>query len=883
LKFRPHPQIALSKADFNPKIHKTFYRYNYARIFEDIANKKLDAIRTYRQLLLDDLFFMVCFGMQIEKANHPFVVKQCRVVQDGPTTDTLDVWARYHFKALDVNEPILTVSGWKKHGDLTIGDSVFHPSGKVTNVIAKTEVFTDAPCKKITFTDGYSVVVSAQHLWRVLRKIRRRIPHSEKRFIEFVPEVVDTYNLKVGDDVGITSAIQYPEAQLPIPPYTFGAWLGDGTSNGGSITTAYSDRELLGYIEDEGIPVKERKSSNANSGLFSLDCGVRGQKGTGLTSVLREMGVRQNKHIPRQYMEASIQQRFELLRGLMDTDGSCDKHGTATFCNKSEKLSCDVYELAMSLGLRPRKRKHHGYLPDGRDYEFFQVSFQAYKDCSPFKLKRKHSLCSTGKRFGSLRRIVQSIEDVESIPVSCIQVDSEDGLYLVGRNLVPTHNSVIITQAETIQYHLKHPEHCTGILAYVRPAAKAFLRSIKALLERSGFLKQCFPDILWHKPESQAQKWSEDDGLVWKRESSSRKESTIEAWGLVEGMPTGRHFERMVFDDIETDDIRESPDMLDKVYSKFQMANTNLGTGSDDDVVRIIGTYYSHFGPIVRIGEMKYDNGSPIYTLRVVPGSDNGERDGNPVLMEAKTWEKAKKSVHFASQQLCNPTPISELKLDKNSLVAIEPEKIPRDVYKFMVLDQAGGDETDKQSIDLWSFGVIGVEPCYDDIGQSNIYLLDIEADKMSHSEGINGVVTMYLRNGIIEQMGVEKVGLSTTEIHIANALKIKGRRLSLAGGNLVLLKPAGRSKERRVESALQWPLNNGKIFYSTSIPKQYIEAIQAEMDKFPFYHVDILDMIAYVYDMVKEYHFHHHYDTEQYQNYDYDYADTGRSAIGGY
>ena len=541
MKFRPHPQIALSMAEFNPKIHKTYYRYNYARIFEDIANKKLDAIQTYRQLLLDDLFFMVCFGMQIEKANHPFVVTQCRVVQDGPRTDTLDVWARYHFK------------------------------------------------------------------------------------------------------------------------------------------------------------------------------------------------------------------------------------------------------------------------------------------------------------------------------------------------------SVIITQAETIQYHLKHPEHCTGILAYVRPAAKAFLRSIKALLERSGFLKQCFPDILWHKPESQALKWSEDDGLVWKRESSSRKESTIEAWGLVEGMPTGRHFERMVFDDIETDDIRESPDMLDKVYSKFQMANTNLGTGSDDDVVRIIGTYYSHFGPIVRIGEMKYDNGTPIYTLRVVPGSDNGERDGNPVLMEAKTWEKAKKSVHFNSQQLCNPTPVSELKLDKNSLVAIEPEKIPRDVYKFMVLDQAGGDETDKQSIDLWSFGVIGVEPQYDDIGQSNIYLLDIEADKMSHSEGINGVVTMYLRNGIIEQMGVEKVGLSTTEIHIANALKIKGRRLSLAAGNLVLLKPAGRSKERRVESALQWPLNNGKIFYSTSIPKQYIEAIMEEMDKFPFYHVDILDMIAYVYDMVKEYHFHHHYDTEQYQNYDYDYADTGRSAIGGY
>ena len=126
----------------------------------------------------------------------------------------------------------------------------------------------------------------------------------------------------------------------------------------------------------------------------------------------------------------------------------------------------------------------------------------------------------------------------------------------------------------------------------------------------------------------------------------------------------------------------------------------------------------------------------------------------------------------------------------------------------------------------------------------------------MSHSEGINGVVTMYLRNGIIEQMGVEKVGLSTTEMHISNALKVRGRKLSLDAGNLVLLKPSGRSKVKRVENALQWPLNNGKIYYSTEIPERYIDAIREEMDKFPYFHVDILDMIAYVYDMIKEYRF---------------------------
>jgi hypothetical protein len=539
IQFIPHPEIALTGESFNPKVHKAVYRYNYEEIFRQIANGKLDKKGAYRSLILNDLFFIVLFVMEIEKANHPFVVSRCQDVQDGPYTDTLDIWARFHYK------------------------------------------------------------------------------------------------------------------------------------------------------------------------------------------------------------------------------------------------------------------------------------------------------------------------------------------------------SVIVTIAETIQYALKHPEHCNGIHCYVRPLAKKFLDSIKQTFEKSELLKWCFPDIVWQNPQSEAPNWSLDGGITLKRKSASRKEATVEAWGLVEGQATGRHFERNVLDDIETDDIRESPDQLDKCYSKIEMSE-NLGTGSDSDVWRLIGTFYSYFGPMVRLRDRKYPDGRPMYKTRIVTGSSNGTRDGSPVLMDLNTWEKMKTSRFFNSQQLCDPTPSSELKLDKRDLKPIDPKFIPRDIYKFMVLDQAGGDETDKLSKDLWSFCVIGVQPCLDDIGQSNIYLLDVEADKMSHSEGINGVVTMYLRNGIIEQMGVEKVGLSTTEIHITDALRVKGRRLSLKAGNLFLLKPAGRSKERRVEAALQWPLNNGKIFYSTDIPEYYIDAIREEMDKFPFYHVDILDGIAYVYDMLKGYHFHHHYDVDL-EREEIPMDETGRSVCGGY
>jgi len=414
--------------------------------------------------------------------------------------------------------------------------------------------------------------------------------------------------------------------------------------------------------------------------------------------------------------------------------------------------------------------------------------------------------------------------------------------------------STIISAGETLQYHIKNPEHCTGLFAYNRPAAKKPLKAIKRLCENSDLLKWCFPEIFWKKPETEAPKWSEDEGIVFKRQSSSRPQSTIEAWGLTEGMPTGSHFERLIFDDLETEDIRESPDMLNKVFNNFMMAHGNLGMGKDTDIVRVIGTYYSYFGPNVKIRDLAYANGEKIYKLRLIPATHDGTRAGIPVYMGQKPFEKEKMGPHFNSQQLCDPTPSSSIKLHKEYLKPINRRFLPKGMLKFMVLDQAGGDATEKVSSDLWSYGCIGIRPYVDNIGQSDVYILDAEADQMSHAEGIHGFVDMYLRNGIIQQVGVEKVGLATTEMHIASALKRYGVRLEVENENLVLLKPANRSKERRVEAALQWPLNNGKIFYVDDLPPKFLTQLCDEMDKFPFFHVDILDMIAYSYDLFTQF-----------------------------
>lgn len=412
--------------------------------------------------------------------------------------------------------------------------------------------------------------------------------------------------------------------------------------------------------------------------------------------------------------------------------------------------------------------------------------------------------------------------------------------------------SSCLTIAETLQYQLSNPESCSAILAYARPVAKAFLRSIKILCEQSDLLKACFPDILWNNPQAESPKWSEDDGLIFKRQSASRKESSIEAWGLVEGMPTGRHFERLVFDDIETDDIKDSSEMLDKVFQKFEMAG-NLGTGKDTDIQRVIGTYYSNYGPIKRIEAMTYADGSNVYALRKVCGSDDGTAGGKPVLMEPKAWEMAKsRRETFFSQQLCDPTPRGERTLNSEYLQEIEPQFVPRETYKIMVIDPAGDSKDGKG--DSWAIHLVGVEYKADNAGMYNCYILDSMIAPMSNSEAVDTIVRMYLNAGVINKLGIEKASsLVLVDDYVVKALKARGRHLSEEAGNLVLLRPAGRNKKDRISKALEWPLNNSKLFISKSVKSVYMDKIKLEMDKFPFGHDDGLDALAYLYDILKD------------------------------
>lgn len=434
-----------------------------------------------------------------------------------------------------------------------------------------------------------------------------------------------------------------------------------------------------------------------------------------------------------------------------------------------------------------------------------------------------------------------------------IQEEKEDTLEVWARDHLKT---TIISVARACQKVFIDPEKRIGIFSATRPLAVKIQNVIKKLFE-DKFLLRCFPHILYDDPYKDAEKWSEspEGGLIVKRKGFF-KEPTISSWGLVEGMPTGYHFSDIIYDDIVTQDL-QSPEIMRKVMDNFDMSE-NLS--SRDCQRTVVGTFYRHDDPLVYIRDKKDPvTNIPMFKLRLKAATEDGTLNGKAVFSPEKTLAKKRAGnlYFFYCQQLLNPTPRGLEKLNPEHLIIVNKKELPQRLYKFMFLDGAGdaGKRVDRAA-DAWALGVVGVEPLRDEVGASRIYILDLMIEEMDLIEAQNQVVEMYCRNGKVLKLGVEKVGMSTTEIHIANALRAKKRFVSVDRGNLQILKPGGRSKEYRIESALSWPLKNGKIHVLDTVPKAYVERLKLEMEKFPLWHDDGLDGLSYVYDMVKDYRF---------------------------
>ena len=320
-------------------------------------------------------------------------------------------------KALALDTPILTTTGWKTIETVKEGDYVFSPSGLPVKVIKESNIFIDNKVYKIDFSDNSFIYADANHQWVTWNKSTNI---SSIKTTEEIKNSLTTYNGKLNHFIKLSKPLKLPEVNLPIHPYLLGYWLGNDSSNTTNLKVNIEDyKEVLFKLDTIGVSYKiKQKCKNYYTVSIS-----------GFSEHLTNLNLLENKYVPKIYLLASEYQRLELLRGLMDAKGNFNKHGTINFINKNYEIIEAVYFLAASLEGNPIITNKNGGI--------YKVNIKLTK-LNPFYISKK------AERFSphNQERFITNISEVESIPVKCIQVEGE--LYLAGKNLIPTHNSVMV-------------------------------------------------------------------------------------------------------------------------------------------------------------------------------------------------------------------------------------------------------------------------------------------------------------------------------------------------------------------------------------------------------------------------------------------------------
>ena len=325
------------------------------------------------------------------------------------------------YKGLVLETELATPSGWTTMGEIVVGDEVFGPDGSPCRVGFKSEVHFN-PCFLIKFDDGSGLVADHEHRWVVdtdsgqqtltTTELHRRLLSKGRSDLR----------------IALQEPLKLPKIDLPIDPWMFGYWLGNGRKKGGDIT--YGDPAVGEVVLNRGYrlgPDTHWKDGTETRTVY------------GLRTALRLVGVLGSRSIPPEYLRGSFDQRLDFLRGLMDSDGNWNKlRGEAVFVNLDKGLADAVADLVTSLGLKCSRweGKGSGF---GKVVHQYRVSFRP-REFNPF-LASKADLVTLSSTARGSRHLIREILEIPPVATQCIGVSNDSQMYLAGRSLIPTHNS----------------------------------------------------------------------------------------------------------------------------------------------------------------------------------------------------------------------------------------------------------------------------------------------------------------------------------------------------------------------------------------------------------------------------------------------------------
>ena len=373
----------------------------------------------------------------------------CRVVSPGVMIGVVGMSGG--MKAQPLDSHVLTVNGWKRMGDIQIGDLVITMDGTPAPV---TGIYPQGvkPIYRMTFKDGAEVECCDDHLWYVKTYADRANGRDWhvlplKAFRESHQKQFTSG--KVGKTcVPAVKPVQYPKRELPLDPYLLGVLIGDGGMTSTSLMISSEDVEILNAVRavlPDGLQLKH--SAAYDYRISGKHGAPKGQQGGGSTNpviqALRELGLwgkpSIEKFIPADYLLADVESRISLLQGLCDTDGCpAGGHGThVAFEVSSLRLAQDIIELVKSLGgvaSCTEKPTYHNTA--------YRCHLQLPPDVLPFRLTRKLAKYTPRTKY-PITHYIEQIEAVGEKEAQCIMVGHPSHSYITDGYVV-THNTSFV-------------------------------------------------------------------------------------------------------------------------------------------------------------------------------------------------------------------------------------------------------------------------------------------------------------------------------------------------------------------------------------------------------------------------------------------------------
>ncbi|MBD3815244.1 MAG: phage terminase large subunit [Halothiobacillus sp.] len=712
-------------------------------------------------------------------------------------------------KQISDGTPVFTTQGWKTHGELQVGDYVFHPSGTPVKVIAVSE---KTPSDYVvTTSDGVEIRCHGNHDWTVYaRDVGQWVTMSTQKLmsLKLTSESPGKRGGRYVYQLPLNGAVVTENIDLPIHPYMLGVWLGDGLEGTPVVTAGPRHRQHLDKCVALGYstPTEHQHKDHTDACVVRFDQhdGVAGR----LTRELQKAGVFENKHVPELFLLAGTEQRRELLAGLIDTGGGVDSESNVTFTSTNRPLVDAVFDLAASLGYGPRLLSStEPTLPSygAQDNQtLYGVEFQPTE---PLLTALPHKQIA---RIGVRRK--RAIASVRYEPNGeqghCIQVDSEDGLYMVTRGFVPTHNSEL-SSIKFPAWALGHrPDLQLVVASYAANLSDEFSKKTREVL-RDPEYQNIFPDTRLHKDMAAVDAWK------------TTQLGGYTAVGVGGGL-TGKGANILILDDLYPDrESAESDAYRRRVLNWFtSTAYTRLMPGGG---ILVLFTRWHEDDLGGYIENLEHENFKVIRYPAIAEEDERNRKAGealHPERYNEEALARIRSSIgarDWNSLYQQNPVP-AEGDLFKSAVFKYKPRNSfpeAEDTAVMVAWDLSTGKSMD------YSVGIVAALD-----RDQDLYILDVIRGRFSAIELVERIIDTH------QKYGAQLTGLEVGQIAATiEPMLVKRMNERKAFIRLEKLKPGRANKVGRAMNIIA-RMEQGKVFFPERA--EWLADFEAELLKFP-------------------------------------------------